>query len=112
MTLPLQMIPPVAGLPPAHPDPAQSPDQKVQPVTASDGASVHTGDRPPDRPFLAQAVAARLQGTGFAETPGEIRPDDRRLRPYGVPMLPADPPQDGMTAPPENAAETSQEQKD
>lgn len=43
---------------------------------------------PPDRIFVAQVVAARLSGTAFPESPGEIAPPERTLKPYDVPMLP------------------------
>ncbi|MFN3661276.1 hypothetical protein [Yoonia sp.] len=45
---------------------------------------------PPQRPYLAQAIAAQLQGGDFVRKFGEILPDDRVLRPYGTPMLPAE----------------------
>jgi hypothetical protein len=47
---------------------------------------------PPDHKFVAQAVAAQLRDDEPAPPAGEIMPDERRLRPYGVPMLPADRP--------------------
>jgi hypothetical protein len=75
--------------------PRQLPDTTVAPVRSLQAAAT----LPPERPFVAQAVAARLD-SGFAEDPAEILPDDRILRPYGVPMLPADKPEDDITAPP------------
>ena len=70
--------------------PRQLPDTTVAPVRQAQGATT----LPPERPFVAQAVAARLQDGGFAESPAEILPDERVLRPYCTPMLPADKPQD------------------
>ncbi|WP_322891314.1 MULTISPECIES: hypothetical protein [unclassified Yoonia] len=72
----------------------QLPDTMVAPVRSAQAPAT----LPPERPFVAQAVAARLQDGGFAEDPAEILPDDRVLRPYGMPMLPADKPEDDSTA--------------
>lgn len=55
---------------------------KVKPVTASPTL-------PADKVFIAQVVAARLSGTVYPETPGEISPAERTLKPYSVPMLPS-----------------------
>ena len=67
-------------------------DTKVPVVTANDRAAV----LPPDKPFIAQIVNARLSGTAFPETEAEILPQERKLRPYGVPMLPYDSDEDGQ----------------
>ncbi|MEJ6402575.1 hypothetical protein [Yoonia sp. 2307UL14-13] len=45
---------------------------------------------PSEGPFIAQVVNARLSGDDFPESPGEIAPSERTLRPYDVPMLPAE----------------------
>ncbi len=50
---------------------------------------------PSDKPFLAQVVAARLGGADYPDTPSEIAPPERTLRPYDVPMLPFDKDDDG-----------------
>ena len=73
----------------------QLPDTLVAPVRSAQGSAT----LPPERPFVAQAVAARLDSS-FAEDPAEILPDDRILRPYGVPMLPAGKPDDDIMAQP------------
>ncbi|WP_019955677.1 hypothetical protein [Yoonia vestfoldensis] len=84
----LQMTPTSPAAVPYAAQPRQVPDTVVPPVRSAQAPAT----LPPERPFVAQAVAARLQDGGFAEDPGEILPDDRVLRPYGVPMLPADKP--------------------
>lgn len=76
--------------------PRQVPDTVVAPIKSAQSPAT----LPPDRPFVAQAVAARLQDGGSAEDPAEILPDDRVLRPYGMPMLPADKPETDSTAQP------------
>jgi hypothetical protein len=79
-----------AGVPYAA-APRQVPDTVVTPVKPAQGPAT----LPPERPTIAQVVSARLQDGGFASPPTEILPDDRVLRPYGMPMLPADKPDDG-----------------
>lgn len=59
---------------------------KVQALEGTDGSAT----LPADKPFVAQVVAARLSGSEFPETPSEIVPPERTLRPYDVPMLPYD----------------------
>lgn len=59
-------------------------DTKVPAVKGLEGAAA----LPPDRPFVAQVVSARLAGTKFPESPSEILPISRTLRPYDTPMLP------------------------
>jgi hypothetical protein len=61
---------------------------------------------PPDRPFVAQAVSARLSVDDIPDDPTEIMPAERTLRPYDVPMLPFDATEDtnGDTPPPETGA--------
>lgn len=77
----------------AHTVPVPRPvDTKVPVVTAIARAAV----LPPDKPFIAQIVNARLSGTAFPETEAEILPEERKLRPYGVPMLPYDNEEDGQ----------------
>jgi hypothetical protein len=58
---------------------------------------------PPDRPFVAQAVSARLSVDDIPDDPAEIMPAERTLRPYDVPMLPFDAAEgaDGDTPQPE-----------
>lgn len=66
---------------------AQRPsDTKVPIVKAMDNAAT----LPADKAFVAQVVNARLSGAEFPENPAEIAPPERTLRPYDVPMLPAD----------------------
>ncbi|SFS04732.1 hypothetical protein [Yoonia litorea] len=68
---------------------------KVSRIERADGGSA----TPPDRPFVAQVVNARLDGAVFPENPSKIAPPERTLRPYDVPMLPFDRDQeDQMTA--------------
>jgi len=95
MDHPLHLTPAVMPLLPAAPDARRTPDPAIAPVTPAQPPA----PLPPERPFVAQAVAARLQSTGFAETPAEIQPAERVLRPYGVPMLPADKPETTAAAP-------------
>ena len=59
---------------------------KVTKLEKSDGAAT----LPSDRPFLAQAVAARIEDSDYPDPPAEIAPPERTLRPYDVPMLPFD----------------------
>jgi hypothetical protein len=49
---------------------------------------------PSDRPYIAQAVAARLEGGDYPDPPSEIAPPERTLRPYDVPMLPFETPEE------------------
>lgn len=62
------------------------PDTKVPVVQRVEGRA----SLPPEHPFVAQVINARLSGEEFPESPGEIAPPERTLRPYDVPMLPAD----------------------
>ena len=59
---------------------------KVSKLEMSDGAAT----LPSDKPFLAQAVAARIKDSDYPDPPAEIAPPERTLRPYDVPMLPYD----------------------
>ena len=59
---------------------------KVQAVEKQD----HPATLPADRPFVAGAVSARLSVDNIPDTPAEILPAERTLRPYDVPMLPFD----------------------
>ena len=59
---------------------------KVAKMDNADGAAT----LPFDKPFVAQAVAARLEGGDYPDPPSEIAPPERTLRPYDVPMLPFD----------------------
>lgn len=72
-------------------------ETKVPVVQKLDGAAT----LPADKPFVAQVVSARLSGTEFPEQPGEITPEERKLRPYGTPMLPSngEAPKESGTAP-------------
>jgi hypothetical protein len=64
----------------------------VERAVTSKVAKLEQADRqatlPSDRPFIAQAVAARLEGSDYPDPPSEIAPPERTLRPYDVPMLP------------------------
>ena len=96
----LHLIPPAkVALPPGTAAP-QVRDTDMRP----DAQAQTTPPLPAESPYLAQAVAARLHSADMADPPGEILPDDRVLRPYGVPMLPADKPANADTpAQPDNA---------
>lgn len=85
----LHMTPTSSAAMPYAAAPRQVPDTVVAPVRSTPSPAT----LPPDRPFVAQVVAARLLDGGFADDPAEILPDDRVLRPYGMPMLPADKPE-------------------
>jgi hypothetical protein len=82
----LQLPPTAHAAMPYAADARRVPDTVVPPVRAVQQSAT----LPPKRPFVAQAVVARLQAAGFSDPPAEILPEDRTLRPYGVPMLPAD----------------------
>ncbi len=74
---------------------------KVTKLEMSDGAAT----LPSDKPFLAQAVAARIEDSDYPDPPAEIAPPERTLRPYDVPMRPFDKGEtggsgDGVTATP------------
>ncbi|MEO1641224.1 MAG: hypothetical protein AAFU41_18470 [Pseudomonadota bacterium] len=69
---------------------------KVQAVETSDSAST----LPSDKPFVAQVVNARLSGADYPDNPAEIAPPERTLRPYDVPMLPAEQDEDDVMAKP------------
>jgi len=71
---------------PAAPIVERAMTSRVQAITTSDDPAT----LPADKPFVAQVVAAQLSGTDFPENPSEIAPPERTLRPYDVPMLPAD----------------------
>ena len=58
--------------------------KKVTPIDAGTKSMA----RPAESPFVAPVVTARLSETDFQQSPSEIAPPDRTLRPYGVPMLP------------------------
>lgn len=83
---PIPPAPALAQTPPA----LRPPDDSVVPVLREIDQSAPL---PPDRHFVAQAVAAKLSAPDDSAPAGDIMPDERRLRPYGVPMLPADPPE-------------------
>ena len=63
---------------------------------------------PSEKPFVAQVVNAQLAGTDVPDTPSDIAPAERTLRPYDVPMLPYASPNDLIAAPEtvENTADT------
>lgn len=65
---------------------AQHVDTQVPRVKAVEGAPT----LPADKFFVAQVVTARLSGTAFPENPSEIAPPERTLKPYNMPMLPAE----------------------
>jgi len=73
------------------PVPDRAVTTKVARLESSDGSAT----LPSDRPFVAQAVAARLENSDYPDPPSDIAPPERTLRPYDVPMLPADPPRSG-----------------
>lgn len=68
------------------PEQVQRVDTQVPKVKAVDS----TATLPADKVFVAQVVNARLSGTAFPENPGEIVPPERVLKPYNMPMLPAE----------------------
>ena len=80
---PTTTLPPPTLLPKAEQPPS---DQEVPVVKKMDQSAT----LPPEQPFVAQIVNARLSGEAFPEQPGEIAPPERTLRPYDVPMLPAE----------------------
>ncbi|WP_333714288.1 hypothetical protein [Yoonia sp.] len=75
--------------------PPQSQAPAVERAVTSKVAVLEQADRPAtlpsDRPFIAQAVAARLEGSDYPDPPSEIAPPERTLRPYDIPMLPYEP---------------------
>ena len=71
---------------PATPAVERAVTTKVTRIEKSDEAAT----LPSDRPFLAQAVAARIEDSDYPDPPAEIAPPERTLRPYDVPMLPFD----------------------
>ena len=78
-------LPATQAVPSAHrPVLDRSVTTKVVSIEAHDSATT----RPTEKPFVAQAVNARLSGLDFPQNPSEIVPRDRTLRPYDVPMLP------------------------
>lgn len=68
------------------PEQVQRVDTQVPKVKAVDSAAT----LPADKIFVAQVVNARLSGTAFPENPSEIAPPERVLKPYNMPMLPAE----------------------
>lgn len=77
-------IPAAAGPVQAAPSLPRAITTKVQAVEQSDAAAT----LPSNKPFVAQIVSTQLSGSEQAESPAEIAPPDRTLRPYDVPMLP------------------------
>ncbi len=78
--------------PPPHMTPQSAPlreramTTRVQPLERADPAAT----LPDNNPFIARIVTARLSGSDYPDSPAEIAPPDRTLRPYDVPMLPFD----------------------
>ena len=72
--------------------PIQTPTPVVERAVTIKVAKLEKSDAqatlPSDKPFIAQAVAARLEGGEYTDPPSEIAPPERTLRPYDVPMLP------------------------
>lgn len=84
----------VAAPAPAGPVVERAVTTKVQAIETSDaGATL-----PSDKPFVAQVVTARLSGSDYPDNPAEIAPPERTLRPYDVPMLPAESEEDDLIA--------------
>lgn len=77
-------LPPTAAAVQAAPQMPRAVTTKVQSIEASENAAT----LPSNKPFVAQAVSAQLTGPEQQSEPSDIGSTERKLRPFGVPMLP------------------------
>ncbi|MFQ1701580.1 hypothetical protein ACJ5NV_13405 [Loktanella agnita] len=102
----LTLSPKAIAVPVYIPEVQRPDDHKVPVVKALDTIAT----LPADKAFIAQVVNARLAGASYPENPAEIAPPERTLRPYNVPMLPADKEEDIFET--EEVKETAAEEEE